>query len=292
MKDPLVHLLRNAVDHGIETPDVRGRCGKPARATITLAASRVNSGNALAVDAVLEEQEVLVKPARRRAAAGLTMGLLPSPHGTPGTIKVLVVDDSKVLRLLLVHLLESDPQIGVIGAVDDGQAALDFVSKQKPDVVVMDIHMPGLDGFKTTRRLMETYPVPIVICSATSNPQEVATTFKMMEAGAVACIAKPTGPEHPEFEERVAMLLGGRADADHGDRGPRVLPSTRRAAGSADCPGRPAQGLPGADPGGATHRIRLSAGVGRVVGSHHRVSGAHCVLLDPAAGGPCISGAR
>ncbi|MDP2320683.1 MAG: chemotaxis-specific protein-glutamate methyltransferase CheB [Acidobacteriota bacterium] len=135
------------------------------------------------------------------------MGLPPLRHASHGAITVLVVDDSKVLRMLLVHLLESDPQIRVIGTVDDGQAALDFVSKQKPDVVLMDIHMPGLDGFETTRRLMETYPLPIVICSATSSPQEVATTFRMMEAGAVACIAKPTGPEHPEFEERVAMLL-------------------------------------------------------------------------------------
>lgn len=129
---------------------------------------------------------------------------LPQPRGV---INVLVVDDSKVLRLLLVHLLESDPQIRVIGAVDDGQAALDFVSKQKPDVVLMDVHMPRLNGFEATRRLMETNPVPIVICSATSNPQEVATAFRLMEAGAVACIEKPTGPEHPEFEARVAALL-------------------------------------------------------------------------------------
>jgi len=122
-------------------------------------------------------------------------------------IKVLVVDDSNVARMLLVHLLESDPRIGVIGSVKDGQAAVDFVQKSKPDVVLMDIYMPVLDGFEATRRIMETQPVPIIICTATTNPKEVATTFRLMEAGAVACVEKPVAREHADFEELVANLL-------------------------------------------------------------------------------------
>lgn len=122
-------------------------------------------------------------------------------------INVLVADDSQVARMLLVHLLESDPQIGVIGAVSDGQSALDFVTKNKPDVVLMDIHMPRMDGFEATRRIMETQPVPIIICSATTNPKEVAITFRLMEAGAVACIEKPIGREHADFEAMVTNLL-------------------------------------------------------------------------------------
>src|SRR5438874_2977237 len=109
---------------------------------------------------------------------------------TKRKINVLVVDDSTVTRLLLVHLLESDPQIRVIGAMNDGQAAADFVIEKRPDVVVMDIHMPRLDGFEATRRIMETQPVPIIICSATSDTEEVAITFRAMEAGAVACVQK------------------------------------------------------------------------------------------------------
>ena len=122
------------------------------------------------------------------------------------TITVLVVDDSNVARMLLVHILESDPQIRVIGAVSDGQAAVDFVTQQAPDVILMDIHMPQMDGFEATRRIMETHPVPIVICTATANPREVATTFRVMEAGALACVEKPVGREHADFEQRAADL--------------------------------------------------------------------------------------
>lgn len=122
-------------------------------------------------------------------------------------INVLVAEDSTVTRMFLVHLLESDPQIHVVGAVNDGQAALDFVRKNKPDVVLMDIHMPRMDGFEATRRIMETQAVPIVICSATASARDVVITFQAMEAGAIACIQKPLGREHDDFEALAAHLL-------------------------------------------------------------------------------------
>jgi two-component system chemotaxis response regulator CheB len=126
---------------------------------------------------------------------------------TDDKINVLVVDDSRTARMLLVHLLESDPRIHVLDAVDSGQAALELLKDRKPDVVLMDIQMPRLDGFETTRRIMETQPVPIIICTATTDPKEVATTFRAMEAGAVACLEKPVAPEHPDYAEQVRSLL-------------------------------------------------------------------------------------
>jgi two-component system chemotaxis response regulator CheB len=126
----------------------------------------------------------------------------------PEKIKVLVVDDSQVTRMLLVQLLGADPRMRVISAVDHGQAALDFLETghEMPDVIVMDIHMPQLDGFETTRRIMQTRPLPIIICTATADPRELAVTFRSMEAGAVACVEKPVALG-PDFENRRHHLL-------------------------------------------------------------------------------------
>jgi two-component system chemotaxis response regulator CheB len=63
-----------------------------------------------------------------------------------------------------------------------------------------------MDGFETTRRIMETRPVPIVVCTAITNAQAVATSFRALEAGAVASVEKPPGPRHPEFERSAAHL--------------------------------------------------------------------------------------
>jgi two-component system, chemotaxis family, protein-glutamate methylesterase/glutaminase len=124
-------------------------------------------------------------------------------------IKVLVADDSSVTRMLLVHLLNADLGMQVIGTVNDGQAALDFIlaNSQQPDVVLMDIHMPRMDGFEATRRIMETRPLPIVICTATADPKELAIAFRSMEAGALACVEKPVASDHPDFELQVQHLL-------------------------------------------------------------------------------------
>jgi len=123
-------------------------------------------------------------------------------------IAVLVVDDSPSMRMLLVHVLQGDPRIEVIGTVNDGQGAIDFLEagQPKPDVVLMDIHMPHLDGFEATRRIMETRPLPIVICTATADPRDIAVAFRSMEAGAVACVEKPTGIEDPDYERCSANL--------------------------------------------------------------------------------------
>src|SRR5258708_36238716 len=110
-----------------------------------------------------------------------------------GKINVLVAEDSTVTRMFLVHLLESDPRIRVVGAVGDGQAAMDFVFKSKPDVVLMDLYMPKVDGFEATRRIMETQPRPSSLCTAVADPKELDITFRALEAGSRASIAKPTG---------------------------------------------------------------------------------------------------
>lgn len=122
-------------------------------------------------------------------------------------VKVLVVEDSSVMQALLVRLLSSDEQIEVIGTARNGRDALEFISRKAPDVILMDIQMPEMDGFEATRRIMETRPVPIVMCSGSTNLRETMTAFRSMEAGAVACIAKPVGHEHKNFDATAAHLL-------------------------------------------------------------------------------------
>jgi two-component system chemotaxis response regulator CheB len=126
------------------------------------------------------------------------------PNGA--SIKVLIVDDSQVAQMLLRHVLEADPGIQILGMVGNGVSALEILNSQVPDVILMDIHMPGMDGFEVTRRIMETHPVPIVICSGVANMSDVTTAFRTMEAGAVACVEKPGGPERSDYETVAANL--------------------------------------------------------------------------------------
>lgn len=122
-------------------------------------------------------------------------------------IKVLVVEDSPVVREFLVHILGSDPGIEVIGTANDGEQALEAVMRKRPDVVTMDIHMPKLDGLEGTRRIMETHPTPIVIVSGSADPREIATTFRAMEAGALAVLRRPAGIGHPDHEATASELV-------------------------------------------------------------------------------------
>jgi two-component system, chemotaxis family, protein-glutamate methylesterase/glutaminase len=122
-------------------------------------------------------------------------------------IKVLIVEDSPVIRDFLRYILSADPEIHVIGAAADGQAALDAVQHQKPDVVTMDIHMPRMNGLEATRRIMETHPTPIVIVSSSVVADEVATSFRAIEAGALAAVPRPQGLGHPEHEAAAQELV-------------------------------------------------------------------------------------
>lgn len=123
------------------------------------------------------------------------------------TIQVLVVDDSRVAEELLVHELNAAPGLTVMGTAHDGQEAVEFVLRHKPDVVVMDLHMPRMDGVAATRRIMELQPVPIVAVSSSYDPNEVAANFRTLEAGAVAVMAKPAGPGHADYAELTRRMI-------------------------------------------------------------------------------------
>jgi len=122
-------------------------------------------------------------------------------------INVLIVEDSPVVRQFLVHILGSDPEITVVGVAHNGEEAVEAVQAKRPDVVTMDIHMPKLNGFDATRRIMEMNPVPIVIVSGSSTGEELATTFHALESGALAVVRRPSGVAHPDHETSARELV-------------------------------------------------------------------------------------
>jgi len=122
-------------------------------------------------------------------------------------IRVLIVDDSVVVRELLSHVLTADPDIDVIGAVTNGQEAVEYVEKDRPDVITMDLDMPKMGGFEATRKIMETRPVPIVILTASWDPHDVDKTWKAMEAGAVHALEKPAFFGDTKNSEEVKNLI-------------------------------------------------------------------------------------
>ncbi len=126
----------------------------------------------------------------------------------PSTIiNVLIVEDSPVVQEFLLDILNADPGIRVIAVAGDGMEAVKSAAENKPDVITMDINMPKMNGIEATRRIMETNPVPIVIVSGNWNPVEVETTFKAMEAGAIAMVQRPKGVGHPDHDKTAGELL-------------------------------------------------------------------------------------
>lgn len=132
-------------------------------------------------------------------------------HGTTpekgARVRVLVVDDSPVARDALVYLFNSDPCLQVAGVAADGEQAVAMAQRLRPDVISMDIHLPRIDGYEATRRIMESCPTRIVMVTATSFPHEVAATFDALQAGALAVLVKPPGPCHPGYASAADELI-------------------------------------------------------------------------------------
>jgi two-component system chemotaxis response regulator CheB len=122
-------------------------------------------------------------------------------------IRVLIAEDSAVTRAYLTFVLEEDPEITVAGGARDGGQAVELATELRPDVILMDVHMPVMDGYDATRLIMERAPTPIVMATASSNGIETRSAFRALEAGALILLDKPPGPFDPNAEASARELV-------------------------------------------------------------------------------------
>lgn len=115
-------------------------------------------------------------------------------------IKVLVVDDSAVVRQALKALIDAENDMTVIATAADPLIAADKISKEMPDVITLDVEMPRMDGLTFLQRIMSQHPIPVVICSSLTE-KGADTTLRALQYGAVEIINKPKVGARQFFDE-------------------------------------------------------------------------------------------
>jgi two-component system, chemotaxis family, protein-glutamate methylesterase/glutaminase len=139
-----------------------------------------------------------------------------------GRTRVLVVDDSALMRKLIPLILERDPEIEVVGTAMDGAFALRKIEELRPDVVTLDLEMPRMDGIETLRMIMRSAPLPVIVFS-THSREGAYSTFKALALGAIDFVAKPSDAAAGNLEP-VAHQLAEKIKVAKRAGGPKVLP--------------------------------------------------------------------
>ncbi len=93
-------------------------------------------------------------------------------------IRVLIVEDSPVIRQFLVHIISSDPRLAIAAAAASAEEALEVLDRAAPDVISMDIRLPGMNGFEATQHIMRQRPTPVVIVSGSVEQSDSRTTME------------------------------------------------------------------------------------------------------------------
>ena len=159
-------------------------------------------------------------------------------------IGVLVVDDSVVIRRIVSSVLDDDPDITVVGTAANGRLALDKLDALRPDIVILDVEMPVMDGLATLRELRRTHPTLPVVMFSTVTERGAMATLDALAAGATDYVTKPTHATsasasvdrvRAELIPKIKGLVGAartravfakRADAENADR--RLAPAVRQ----------------------------------------------------------------
>lgn len=121
-------------------------------------------------------------------------------------VRVLIVEDSAVVRELLRHIIGQDARLEVAAAAASAEEALAMLDRMSPDVISLDVRLPGINGLEATRRIMASRPTPIVIVSASVESADMKIAIKALEAGALAILEKPVGTTHNDYETLARRL--------------------------------------------------------------------------------------
>ncbi len=149
----------------------------------------------------------------------------------PKRIRVLIVDDSSLVRTVLQRGLAGDPGIEVVGTAPDPYVARDKIVQLRPDVLTLDVEMPRMDGVDFLRRLMPQYPIPVVMVSALTQKGK-RITLEALDAGAVDFVSKPVtdlerGLEAMMMELRTKIKIAANANVAHWKNKRHLLPTER-----------------------------------------------------------------
>ncbi len=124
-------------------------------------------------------------------------------------IRILVVDDSLTIRRRLIEIISGVPDMVVVGEASDGHQAIDLAIALRPDVITLDLALPGMTGFAVTEHVMAHRPTPILIVSASFNRGELHDTYQALAAGAIDVLDKPHADDdtwEPRFISAIRMI--------------------------------------------------------------------------------------
>ena len=133
-------------------------------------------------------------------------------------IRVLIVNDSPIQRMILRSILEKDPEVQIIAEARNGKEAVNLCLKTNPDIVTMDIQMPYMNGVEATRKIMSQNPIPVLFVTAHSDTPELNLVFDTLGPGALDMIRKPNGFEEgneDEWGREVLSKIKTLARRDH-----------------------------------------------------------------------------
>jgi two-component system, chemotaxis family, protein-glutamate methylesterase/glutaminase len=149
-------------------------------------------------------------------------------------VRVMIVEDSATVRACFARAMRADARLEVIAECESAEQALAKLDRCAPDVISMDIHLPGISGLDATRRIMERRPTPIVIVSHSVNAEDLNCTIEALRAGAVSAVEKPAcrnsrGPDEMmgRLCRELAVMSGVRVIRQRFNRPAAALPEPK-----------------------------------------------------------------